>query len=68
MPTDLVGFTGDCDEQVEGGASREWRVIIPLLTAPAAILKGVGNHITRVTVIPGVKVEGNVCIGLGTTL
>lgn len=67
-PTDLVGVAGDCDEQAEGGASNKWRVVIPLFSAPSAMLEGVGNHITRATVIPWVNVDGNVCIGPGTTL
>lgn len=66
--TDLVAITADCDEQVEGRASRERRVVLPLFNAPAAVLEGIGNHITRVPVIPWVKVESNVCVGPGATL
>lgn len=66
--TDLVEFTENCDEQAEWSANREWRAVVPLFSAPFAILESVGNHITRVTVIPWVNVKSNVCIGPGTTL
>lgn len=65
----LVEITTHCDEQAEAGASREWTVMLPLLTAPAAMLEGVGDHITRgARVIARVQVKSNVCIGPGTTL
>ncbi len=54
--TDLEGITVDSDLQREGRASGERRAVVPLLGAPAAILEGVGHHITRMIVIPWVNV------------
>lgn len=67
-PTHLVAITRDCDEEAEGRSTRDRSVVVSLLSAPAAILKGVDNHITRVTVIPRVKMESNVRTAAGTTL
>lgn len=66
--TDLVGIPGDHDDQAEGRACRKGRVLLPLFTAPIAILEGIGNHVTRVTVIPRVQMQSDVCIRTGTTL
>lgn len=60
----LVGIAGDCDEQAEARANRERRVGLSLFSAPRSMLEGIGNHITRVTVIPWVNVESNVCIAM----
>lgn len=64
----LVGIPGNHDDQAEGRASRKWRAVLPLFRAPTAILEGIGNHITRVTVIPWVNMESDVCIRTGTNL
>lgn len=65
---DLEGVAADCDDQGEGRASRERRVVVPLLRTPAAMLQGVENHVTRVTVIPRVDVDSNVSVAPGAAL
>lgn len=67
-PPDLEAILGHSDDQDEGGTSREWRVVVPLFWAPAAMLEAVNHHISWEAVIARIEMQCHICVMHGTTL
>lgn len=64
----LEAILGHSDDQDEGGTSREWRVVVPLLWTPAAMLEAVNHHISWEAVIARIEMQCHICVMHGTTL